>query len=224
MRMRCGPKSARVRAESELALAYQREESERVAHLQAQRFELAIDNMQQGIVMYDGAGRLLLANRRFSKLLGLHDEAVQAVTTYAEMVELALTQGAIAPQDMAVARDWRAQAAASQSRSELTWERSDGTTLLVTHQPMPDGWLTTYEDITDSRRLDLRMAYMARHDALTDLPNRVLFREKLEEALAHARGAGPWPCCISISISSRRSTTPSAIRSATGCCKRWRTG
>jgi diguanylate cyclase (GGDEF)-like protein len=179
--------AARIRAESELALARQRADSERTALIQAQRFELAIDNMQQGVVMYDNAGRMLLANARYAALLGLPEDVVQAVTTYAEMVELALTRGEIAPEDMAVLRTWRQRVATSETRSELTWERSDDKTLLVTHLPMPDGWLTTYEDITNSRRLDLRMAYMARHDALTDLPNRVLFREKLEEALAHAR-------------------------------------
>ena len=43
---------------------------------------------------------------------------------------------------------------------------------------MEDGWLTTYEEITDRRATEARMVHLAHHDALTDLPNRVLFRRE----------------------------------------------
>ena len=57
--------------------------------------------------------------------------------------------------------------------------------MAIVHQPMDDGgWVATYEDITERRHSEARIAYMARHDALTGLPNRVLFGEKIEEALA----------------------------------------
>jgi diguanylate cyclase (GGDEF)-like protein len=49
------------------------------------------------------------------------------------------------------------------------------------------GWVSTHEDITERRRIEERMAHMALHDALTGLPNRVLFRERLEEMLTHRR-------------------------------------
>src|SRR4029079_9434490 len=45
------------------------------------------------------------------------------------------------------------------------------------------GWLATHEDVTDRRHVEAKMAHMARHDALTSLPNRVLFREKMEQDL-----------------------------------------
>ena len=57
----------------------------------------------------------------------------------------------------------------------------------MTYQPMEDGWLTTYEEVTDRRAAEATMMHLAHHDALTDLPNRVLFRQKLEDALAFAR-------------------------------------
>jgi diguanylate cyclase (GGDEF)-like protein len=45
------------------------------------------------------------------------------------------------------------------------------------------GWVATHEDITERKQFDQRIAHMAHHDALTDLPNRVLFREQLDSAL-----------------------------------------
>ena len=80
------------------------------------------------------------------------------------------------------------------------------------------GWVATHDDITERQRAEQQIAHMARHDALTDLPNRVLFRERLAEALAgvEPRRASS-RCSISISTASRASTTRSAIRSATSC-------
>ena len=63
-------------------------------------------------------------------------------------------------------------------------ELSDGRSIVVKRQPMADGgWVATHEDITEQRRIEARIAHMAHHDALTDLANRVLLRERLEETL-----------------------------------------
>ena len=49
---------------------------------------------------------------------------------------------------------------------------------------MPDGgWVATHEDITEQRRSEVKIEYMAHHDALTDLANRVLLNQRLEHAL-----------------------------------------
>ena len=53
----------------------------------------------------------------------------------------------------------------------------------VIHHPLPDGgWVSTHEDITEQRRTEARIRHLARHDALTDLPNRMQFRERMEQA------------------------------------------
>jgi diguanylate cyclase (GGDEF)-like protein len=48
------------------------------------------------------------------------------------------------------------------------------------------GWVATHEDITERQQAEESIAFMARHDALTRLPNRVLFRERMEQAIAMA--------------------------------------
>ena len=56
---------------------------------------------------------------------------------------------------------------------------------------MPDGgWVATHLDVTEQRRTEAKITHMAQHDALTDLPNRVLLRERLEHALAMTRRGG----------------------------------
>ncbi len=183
--------AARALAESELALAQQREAGEREARMLSQRFDVALSNMLQGLVMCGTAGRVLIVNRRFIELFGLPANAAQSVSRFAEMMDLTVRCGTITQDDLAALRAWRHPTLANRARAIFTWELADGRTFTVTHQPMPDGWLTTFEDITERRQADARMAHMARHDALTDLPNRVLVHEKLEQALAHARRGRP---------------------------------
>ncbi|MCZ7642977.1 MAG: diguanylate cyclase [Pseudorhodoplanes sp.] len=63
-------------------------------------------------------------------------------------------------------------------------ELPDGRTMFILIQPLPDGgWISTHQDITERRRAEQQIAYMAQHDFLTDLPNRVLLRERLEQAV-----------------------------------------
>ena len=58
----------------------------------------------------------------------------------------------------------------------------------VTHQPIDGGgWVAIHQDITDSRRDEEKVAFMAHHDLLTGLANRTNFMEKLEEAGARMR-------------------------------------
>lgn len=65
--------------------------------------------------------------------------------------------------------------------------RPDGTVLDVRGVPVENvGFLTTYMDITERYRAEAKIAHMATHDALTELPNRVLFGERLDKALATA--------------------------------------
>ena len=61
---------------------------------------------------------------------------------------------------------------------------ADGRSIQVLYQPLADGgWVTTLEDFTERRRADEQIAHLAHYDALTDLPNRVLFRDQLEREL-----------------------------------------
>jgi diguanylate cyclase (GGDEF)-like protein/PAS domain S-box-containing protein len=179
--------TARARAEADLVLADEHDRAARALHMQEQRFDTALQNMVQGLLMVDRDGHLLVANRRFCELAGLPPHSVTPGMSYLELVQLVVSQGSILQDDMTALRQQRGDVIDRGSGSTFVWELSDGRAFTVTHRPMEEGWLTTYEDNTERRAAEARIAYLARHDALTDLPNRVLFHESLVHALAFAR-------------------------------------
>jgi diguanylate cyclase (GGDEF)-like protein len=68
----------------------------------------------------------------------------------------------------------------------LTDELSDGRVVFLQSRPLRSGWVSTHEDITERRRAEAALAFLACHDALTELPNRTLFQERLVQAIATA--------------------------------------
>ncbi|MGO4705242.1 putative bifunctional diguanylate cyclase/phosphodiesterase [Microvirga sp. 2MCAF38] len=154
---------------------------------QNERFDAALNNMLHGLCMVNTDGRIIVFNARFAELFGLgntarpgdtlNDLIEQADRMGDEVSALALRQISIEQQEL-----MRFRRAGSFIQGQ-----PDGRTFAVSHQPMAGGgWLATYEDITERRQAETQIAYMAHHDALTDLANRVLFRDQLEQAIAIA--------------------------------------
>jgi len=73
----------------------------------------------------------------------------------------------------------------------IVFVRTDGRTFSAVCAPTADGgFVVTFEDMTERRRAEDKISHMAHHDALTDLPNRILFHEKLEELFVQAPQGG----------------------------------
>jgi diguanylate cyclase (GGDEF)-like protein len=154
------------------------------------QFHAALNNMVQGLLMYDPAGKLIISNRRFAELMGMPWEKwdISALgTTVPQGMQLLddLTNITIKNHTQLSAE---LQSILGQHRTgSLIIERSDGRTLSATCMPMTDGgFVVTFEDITQRRRVEKEISHMAHYDALTDLPNRVLFYEKMGELLTRA--------------------------------------
>ncbi|TPL23029.1 MULTISPECIES: EAL domain-containing protein [unclassified Mesorhizobium] len=158
---------------------------------QHRRFDAALENMSQGLLMYDAGGRLIVRNQRILELYGVTEVDLPLGMTHRELLERLVRLGVYAPIDVEdeVSRT-EARVLAGQTRSTPR-RLADGRTLMVARRPMSGGgWVATFDDVTESRLAEERMTHLAHHDVLTGLPNRSVFRDRLDRALEDA-AAGP---------------------------------
>jgi diguanylate cyclase (GGDEF)-like protein len=153
--------------------------------------ETAIGYMSQGLTMFDASGRLVLCNDRYIQMYGLSADVVRPGLTVSGLIEHRIETGSLT---MAEAEHYvheRLTAIEQDKSFSIVVELPDRRTIVVTRQPMPaGGWVATHEDVTDRRQVEARLAHMANHDALTDLPNRASLCAQLATALARVRRDG----------------------------------
>jgi diguanylate cyclase (GGDEF)-like protein len=177
----------------ELNRGLERQVQERTATLREREAQLAeqnllidaaVNNMTQALVTFDAEARLVLFNQRYVELYDFPPGVVFRGQGLTDLLGYRKKVGTYDGDPEVYTRDLVAAVRRGESLS-LMVELPNGRTVAITNSPLPDGgWVATHEDITERRRAEKKIAHMAHHDALTDLPNRVLLRERLASAIA----------------------------------------
>ncbi len=173
-----------------------RESAEKALHESETRFRAVFEGATVGIGIADMDGTVLDINSALAKMFGGSEQHVRS-RRVSDWVH---------PDDAPGV--WRiheelVRGERDHYRMEKPYTRSDGTVLwtnlTVSLLRGPDGepryMLALMEDITERRLLNLRLRYEATHDALTDLPNRTLFFERLEHVLSPGSGTARIGLC-----------------------------
>ncbi len=148
--------------------------------LQNLRFEAAVENMAQGLVMFDDRRRLVICNEQYIELYQLPDELSRPGTKLEDIVAHRARVGMISHADEGAFMEYLDDLIISRRSSTDICEMASGKFISTKHQPVGDGgWVVTHEDVTKRQLNEARIQYLARHDALTDLPNRTYFNEEM---------------------------------------------
>ena len=143
------------------------------------RIDIALNNMTHGLCMFDVEQKLIVCNKTYVQMYALTPELSQPGTLLQAIdgYRARIGNAALANPEQMVA----ANAIVTREATAYTQELMDGRIVAISQRPMQDGgFVAVHEDITERRRAEAKIAHLARHDMLTNLPNRVLFREHLE--------------------------------------------
>jgi diguanylate cyclase (GGDEF)-like protein len=150
------------------------------------RLDVAINNMSHGLSMFDASMHLIICNERFRTMYGLTAELVKPGTPLRDILSYLIENGSIKTSlDEALLETSRQ---ADDGIDSYLSELPGGRVIATSHQRMSDGgWVAVHEDVTDRRRAEARIAHLAHHDQLTDLPNRTYFLQELDLAVQGLR-------------------------------------
>ncbi|MBR1127900.1 bifunctional diguanylate cyclase/phosphodiesterase [Bradyrhizobium iriomotense] len=150
--------------------------------LEKQRLDRAVNNMTQGLLLFDAERRLVVCNQRYIEMYGLSAAVVKPGCSFHDIIAHRKTTGSFTGDvDQYVERVLRD----IHVRNSMVVDTADGRSIQVLNEPLADGgWVATHEDITERRRIEERITHLAHYDALTDLPNRAMFHEHLRQELA----------------------------------------
>jgi diguanylate cyclase (GGDEF)-like protein len=167
----------------EIARADMAAERKRELEQQFALLDAAINNISHGLSMFDSEFRLVTSNAEFARMYGLPPELLRPGTPFRDILSHRQKVGRHAPGDIDGYIADRARIMENGKFVSEVVKMSDGSFISFRQQPLKGGGMvTTHEDITEQLAAEARMRHMATHDALTDLPNRSLFRETVDEA------------------------------------------
>ena len=147
-------------------------------------FEAALNHMGRGLSMFDSEQRLVVCNKAYADIYALPAELARPGTPFLDILRYphARATGEEASREGASAwiQDHVTRLQQAGHREEIQ-NLTDGRIIRVTYEPLAGGgWVDMQEDITAQRQSDEKIEWLARHDTLTEIPNRFHFRERLE--------------------------------------------
>jgi methyl-accepting chemotaxis protein len=127
---------------------------------------LAMNNMTQGVVMFDEAGRLVVRNDRYLMMYGLSPDVVKPGADLVDIVRERFKTGSLQRDPAQYCAELLADMAAGKAISFIT-ETPDGRAISVVNRAIPGGgyWLGTHDDITERRSAEQKSALLSEQEA-----------------------------------------------------------
>jgi diguanylate cyclase (GGDEF)-like protein len=151
------------------------------------QLSIAVNNIPQGLVLYDASARIIICNQPYLDMFGLSPDVARPGCTMQRLITHRKETGSFDGDVDEFCNAIIQTVSLGKATRQLT-EAPGGRAIEIINRPLKGGgWVATIEDITARQRADEKIAHLAHYDGLTDLPNRILFRERLEQSLKAIR-------------------------------------
>jgi signal transduction histidine kinase len=122
-------------------------------HAKNVQFDSALENMIQGLCMFDKDQRLVVVNRRYLEIYGFSPEVVKPGITLRGLMEYSVSLGNYTVEEAERALAERNDPERLRVRTTIKQRLKDGRIIAVMNEPMPDGGtIATYQDVTETER------------------------------------------------------------------------
>ncbi len=149
---------------------------------QNMRFDAAVNNMSQGLSMFDKDHKLIICNKPFAKLYKLPKKLTKPGVSFWEILDHGAKSNLVSIADRE--ERYKILSEVINAKEPVTGPITmlNGQIIFINHQPLKDGgWLSTHEDITEQYQKEEIIRHMAKHDGLTGLLNRRAFHDILQQ-------------------------------------------
>ena len=150
-----------------------------------QRMHVALNNMSQGLCMFDRNERLVVCNERYKEMYGLTDEIAKPGRTLAALLAFRVSNGTF-PRDPEQYRQELIDSLTDGKATHAEVQSKDGRTISVINRPMAEGgWVATHEDITERRDAERERVSMQEQQRRRAAIEHAIdtFRQRVEEHL-----------------------------------------
>ena len=144
-----------------------------------------LNNISQGIIMVDEKGRIPVISRSVAQLLGLPKELLSGFRRFDDIVKWQVEHGEFGAGGL-VQTKFRSFIETAGVAGLAVYERTrpNGTVIEIRTNLLPSGGaVRTYTDVTERKRSEARIVFLAQHDPLTSLANRTTFQKAVNEAI-----------------------------------------
>jgi methyl-accepting chemotaxis protein len=144
----------------------------------------ALDNMSQGLCMFDAAQRLVLCNESYLRMYDLSPEVVKPGCTLRQLLQYRIKRGAFTADPERYIAQLMATLAQGKPTHQVV-ETGDRAVAMV-NTPMADGgWVVTHEDVTAQHKAEKQRASMSEQEARRKATDAAIasFRERVEAVL-----------------------------------------
>ena len=149
----------------------------RMVAKQEHQLDIVLNNISQGVCMFDLSQRLVVFNQRYLQMYNLSADVVRPGCTLRELIGHRQAAGLLQDDPEEYCRNIL-EHNSQEKTLVLVTELADGRCIEMVHQPLPDGgWVVTHEDITERRRVseEAHQAHARLRDAIDILPNGLVF-------------------------------------------------
>ncbi len=160
-------------------MTLQNREAQGRLELQKHRLDTALNNMAQGLVLYDASARIVVCNQRYVDMYGLSNDVIKPGCHFSDVIRHRKETGTFKGD----VDEFCSTVLGNVAQGKITHsvlESGDGRSIRIVNQPLPDGgWVATMEDITERLRLeqerDRNHAFL--HQIIDHIPSQITVKD-----------------------------------------------